>query len=190
MTPENDARWDELLKLRGRQSQLWTGRRAAELWPDLGAAVTLDRRYRVESQPPATALAVCRRGFVDEIRLPAAEFSYRASELFRRHPITHTVLTDCVPHQNGYGYSWFWNGRLRPSDDVPYSAALTTGLFFGLRGWAEGVSERWRAYPTAAAALAALDAAATTYGRGAAGLDPFTAPPATSPRPAGAGRRR
>lgn len=110
MTPENDALWDELLKLRGRQSALWTGRRAAEWWPDLRAAVTLHRRYRTVSQPPGTTLAVVTRGFVTEIRLPLAAFLAHARDLFSRHPITAVVISDAVIHPSGGNDTYYLGG--------------------------------------------------------------------------------
>lgn len=126
---------------------------------------------------------VVRRGFVDEVRLPAAAFTEDfARELFARHPVTRVVLTDREPQQwlpeirglpPGCANRWFWNVR-GPDSSVPgYPHYVPRGVQWS----AVWLRAKWYCdtptYDTADAANAALSDACVAWGRSLAGLPPL-----------------
>ena len=123
------------------------------------------------------------RGFVDEVRLPAAAFTEDfARELFARHPVTRVVLTDREPQQwlpeirglpPGCANRWFWNVR-GPDPSVPgYPHYVPRGVQWS----AVWLRAKWYCdtptYDTADAANAALSDACVAWGRSLAGLPPL-----------------
>lgn len=126
---------------------------------------------------------VVRRGFVDEIRCPAAAFTEDfARELFARHPVTRVVLTDREPQQwlpeirglpPGCANRWFWSVR-GPDSSVPgYPHYVPRGVQWS----AVWLRAKWYCdtptYDTADAANAALSDACVAWGRSLAGLPPL-----------------
>ena len=126
---------------------------------------------------------VVRRGFVDEVRLPAAAFTEDfARELFARHPVTRVVLTDREPQQwlpeirglpPGCANRWFWSVR-GPDSSVPgYPHYVPRGVQWS----AVWLRAKWYCdtptYDTADAANAALSDACVAWGRSLAGLPPL-----------------
>ena len=125
---------------------------------------------------------VYRRGFVDEVRLPAAFTEDFARELFARHPVTRVVLTDREPQQwlpeirglpPGCANRWFWSVR-GPDSSVPgYPHYVPRGVQWS----AVWLRAKWYCdtptYDTADAANAALSDACVAWGRSLAGLPPL-----------------
>lgn len=127
---------------------------------------------------------VYRRGFVDEVRLPAAAAFTEdfARKLFARHPVTRVVLTDREPQQwlpeirglpPGCANRWFWNVR-GPDSSVPgYPHYVPRGVQWS----AVWLRAKWYCdtptYDTADAANAALSDACVAWGRSLAGLPPL-----------------
>ena len=106
---------------------------------------------------------VVRRGFVDEIRCPAAAFTEGfARELFSRHPVTRVVLTDAepLPDYDGSEATWLreWQPGPRMSWEVPPQL------------WRDDLGD-W--FPTADEANAALSAVCVAWGRSLADLPPL-----------------
>lgn len=114
------------------------------------------------------------RGFVSEVRLPAAAFTEEvARALFRAHPVTRVVVSDKVPDAiedgedlrvSGQGWRWWWNGN---GDGTAHE--LPTELYKRCgRRYEEG--GHLLIYRTREGALAALSDACVDYGRHLAGL--------------------
>ena len=128
---------------------------------------------------------VYRRGFVDEVRLPAAAFTEDfARELFARHPVTRVVLTDKQPHETGRpvtdneypGWMWCcdptmalatdqWGIPRYLFDQLADSILMTFGTEWGARPS--------KFYAAADDGLAALSDACVAWGRSLAGLPPL-----------------
>jgi uncharacterized protein (TIGR02996 family) len=116
-------------------------------------------------------LAVLRLGFVDEITLPLAAFLADPARVGRITGLTGVVLGDREPAEErerdgGDRFRWVCNdGSASGLPEVVYSrlTGYTTAA-----AWTGVVKD----YPTRAAALAALSAAALALARSAAGLGP------------------
>jgi uncharacterized protein (TIGR02996 family) len=159
--------------LRRREQRLF-GRHAHLDWfvfPGFQAALS--------SELPTVARGswlVVERGFVSEVRLPAAAFlggvyerriTGLAGDLFAAHPITKVVLTNKSPEETPSGWSWFDHGF---ADD---SATITPDLFRHLSdtdGAQPGLLSARMTFATREAALDALSVALVAYGRRAAML--------------------
>ena len=128
---------------------------------------------------------VVRRGFVDEVRLPAAAFTEDfARELFGRHPVTRVVLTDKQPHETGRpvtdneypGWMWCCDPTMALATDqwgIPRylfdQLADSILMAFGTE-WGARPS---KFYAAADDGLAALSDACVAWGRSLAGLPPL-----------------
>jgi uncharacterized protein (TIGR02996 family) len=113
-----------------------------------------------------------RRGFVDEVRLPCADFLTHAAALFAAHPVTRVELGDREPLPTAKGtFSW-WARK----DDVVwpepgYQYEVPASLYAFLpRGSSWEDAADYHAYAGEAAARDALSAAAVSLGRQWAGL--------------------
>jgi uncharacterized protein (TIGR02996 family) len=148
-------------------------RRERELWL-LGSPVvpygmpTSDWSYHLSHEAPPfshSPMAVVRRGFVDEVRCPAAAFlgGKFARDLFRTHPITRGVLTDREPDRvviRGRERWGFWtNDRTTVLPDWTF----THGEYLDTRD----------------AAIDWLSARLVTFGRRQYGLPPLPSKEAT-----------
>ena len=124
-------------------------------------------RFGVPGGIGESVLLVFDRGFVDEVRLPAAAFTEEfARELFARHPVTKVVLTDREPEDLGYGYCWRFEGLANGPENLP------DFLENECRGEAEDtVCVR----ATAADCVRSASALAVAWGRSIAGLPPLPA---------------
>ena len=174
---------DRIEKLREREAEVFDPR----FLPECGGQL---REWYFECYPdsytpdrPFSFLLV--RGFVDEVRLPAAAFTEQfARELFSRHPVTKVVLTDKQPHETGLpvtdneypGWMWCCDPTMRQATDswgVPRylfdqlgdSILTTFGTVYGARPS--------KFYAIADYGLAALSAACVARGRSLAGLPPL-----------------
>lgn len=88
-------------------------------------------------------------------------------------PVTAVTLADRMPYHNGAWYAWFRQSRRRPSESVPEAANIPGVLFKRLSRAIRGIN-RYKAYPTESAALAALSRAAVDWARAGAGLPALT----------------
>jgi len=118
-----------------------------------------------------------RRGFVAEVRMPAAAFFHAAKGLFSAHPIERVFLTDREPE--GIGYDTFWRWFMADeviSDDPAVLPGAIWRLFHDLPPYFTSSVRRMLGWEFASRdeALAALSTACVAYGRGLAGLPPFT----------------
>ena len=142
-----------------------------EVWPT--PFLPAQERMWAGCRGPATAH---RRGFVDEVRLPAAAFTEGfARGLFSRHPVTRVVLTDREPWRN-YGHAAFsWSGRGTPGDSPPQNCRVPESWLDILDDdpEAEFKSITWVGFTTPESAAAALSRTAVAWGRELAGLPPL-----------------
>ena len=133
----------------------------------------------------APVMAIFRRGFVDEVRLPAAAFTEGfARELFSRHPVTKVVLTDKQPHGTGLpvtdneypGWMRCCDPTMRQATDpwgVPrYMFDQLADSILMTFGSANGARPS-KFYATADDGRAALSAACVAWGRSLAGPPPL-----------------
>lgn len=119
----------------------------------------------------------CRRGFVSELRLPAAVFVRHAAEIFRIHPVVGVTLTDRRPSDRSEPplWGWYWGAVFGSPGDMPYdlpaavARKLTGSVLFQS-------ASAWRFYDTEADAMTALSRACVAYAREQAGLPPLPAP--------------
>jgi uncharacterized protein (TIGR02996 family) len=145
-------------------------RRERELW-DAHAAPGVGTRALA-----ATDDCRWRRGFVDEVRLPCADFLREgvAAALFAAHPVTRAGLSDREPLRTASGQCvWFREAEYHSGhlDAFPY--VLPPGLYAALEGGLERAAPYClRRYAGEAAARNALSAACVSLGRAAAGLGP------------------
>lgn len=129
-----------------------------------------------------------RRGFVDELRLTAAQFLARSRDLFASYPVTVVRLSDCWPWAGTRSgarrgtpdvYGWWCGSHLAPAADVLPESLLdhmaddprrlpTTQDYRTGNGGHGGVM-----FARDETARDALSRACVTYGRLAAGLDPL-----------------
>ena len=119
----------------------------------------------------ARIMAVFRRGFVDEVRCPAAAFTPEfARDLFTRHPVTRVVLADRTPWHNYAGQAWSWS--CAEGDAPPPDCRVPEDWLEILDDDpdAEFKSLTWVGFKTPAAATAALSRTAVSWGRSLAGL--------------------
>ena len=126
----------------------------------------------------APVMAIFRRGFVDEVRLPAAAFTEGfARELFSRHPVTKVVLTDREPWQNYYGTAFSWSCDDDPGGGSPQSCRVPESWLDILDDDpdAEFKSLTWVGFTTPESASAAMLRTAVAWGRSLAGLPPLPA---------------
>ena len=110
---------------------------------------------------------VYRRGFVDEVRLPAAAFTEDfARKLFARHPVTRVVLTDREPTTWLHGgWTWISTATRWQVNNRNRRAFLRPELM-------EHLPAPWPC-ATADEAVAALSDACVAWGRSLAGLPPL-----------------
>lgn len=160
-----------------------------EEWPD--SAWTLFEMSVAAMRP---IFVRWRRGFIDRVSLAMHEFFRFAGRLFRTHPVEEIVLSDRVPHRAGpRTFEWLAHVRIAEAwREAVTPAALPYNFADHLRGYRKvQTGNRGRrgprtardvtryAYPSEAAAHAALSAACVRYGRWLAGLPKL-------PEPAGA----
>lgn len=122
------------------------------------------------------------RGFVSEVRLPAAAFTEEvARALFSRHPIAKVVLSDKKPdlyHFSGVrrderpnpSFDW-WDGEVFDADEpdnIPNHLYLIMARQHPLL-----VKDDWIEFSARDAAIAALSDACVLWGRELAGLSPL-----------------
>lgn len=108
-------------------------------------------------------VAVVRRGFIDEVRLPLLAFGQYAVEIFSKHPVTKVALTDQKPYKGITGSMWFSGDKL--SDWMDKDAAVPRNVYCCLEGYTDHDMDFWRRYNTEKAARDALEIAAARAGR-------------------------
>ena len=124
------------------------------------------------------------RGFVDEVRLPAAAFTEGfARELFSSHPVMKVVLTDRDPWTDapdgGCDYGWWEENEYRIHADGPNDPGnVSSWLFRGM--WRANPanrnsdeSGRWLTWDDDNIPPVELSAACVAWGRSLAGLPPL-----------------
>lgn len=170
-------------------------RRQRDLWsysicdiadmPNGSWITTADWIYETETTDHGFNVALVRRGFVDEVRLPTAAFLKHAAGIFA-HPITKVVLTDAEPldEEDIPKAGFRWQGEYDWEQENA-GGGTPTSVMGGLPNrlvrimpyhrryrkadkYLERVGEgSVRTYPTAQEALAVLSAACVQFGRAA-----------------------
>ena len=143
-----------------------------EVWPT--PFLPAQERMWAGCRGPATAH---RRGFVDEVRLPAAAFTEGfARELFSRHPVTRVVLTDREPDpytrrndpDRVVSFDWWdWDDDGDEPDRLPSPLFRVMCELFPQH---HPHLDEWCEFPTRAAAVDALSATCVNWGRSLAEL--------------------
>lgn len=111
---------------------------------------------------PAELSYSYRRGFVDHVALPCAEFLRACGRrLFARAPITHVGLTDKEPHHEEGSPYWSWHGPHTLGHMPLNPNRLPAALWLALPH---------TDYPSLGAANAALSTVCVGYGLEAAGI--------------------
>lgn len=129
---------------------------------------------------PATVHGIIRRGFIDEIRLPAAAFLEHAAALFAAHPITKVVLVGVkpwVPYGGGdrTTLATYAIGEEDLSSVTPAVLDPFISNFVDERNHHIGHRGEWWQFSNDAAALDVLSRACVNYGRSLVGLRPLYA---------------
>ena len=117
-------------------------------------------RFGVSGGIGESVLFVFGRGFVDEVRLPAAAFTEDfARELFSRHPVTRVILTDAGAR---YAEQFADTG-------LPWSVSVPSQEWWlKVRPWG-----MW--FETADVAMTHVSDSSVAWGRSLAGLPPLPA---------------
>jgi uncharacterized protein (TIGR02996 family) len=136
----------------------------------------------VDSMPGVRA-AKTRRGLVESIELPTADFLTHAARLFSAHPITRVTLTDRKPDEPYSPYvGWVKEDDTEGATTASRPDALPAALYDLLEGGKSRYdSVEWRWYGTPADACGALSAVCVAYGRRLAGLPEYIPQPKAAP---------
>lgn len=179
--PELLKRTDRVGALAQRQRELWRSPPAGEWFGD-DVFLALGRSVFDRTGEVGKPSGLIRRGFVTEIRLPAAAFLEHAAAMFAAHPITKVVLTGVTPwHQYFNGAkptlaTYAVGGRFDDSQSVipevldPFVCELVTDIHTH-----RVVSGVWWTFKNDAHTLDILSRACVNYGRSLVGLRPLYA---------------
>jgi uncharacterized protein (TIGR02996 family) len=161
--------------------------RASDVWPYQEWPDSAYSLFDMDGDSLRPIFPQWRRGFVEEIDLPFAEFWPRAKKLFRAHPVRNVLAKGKTPHQDGpRTFEWLLHPGLDRCPDQQYALPVTLRHFLkgARKSQRTGKGRNTRtahgvfrfAYDTAADALVDLNRACVRYGRWLCGLSPLPEP--------------
>lgn len=161
---------------RGMESDGSTGNeweRAVDVWPPIDWPDSMHTIFRLTPEDRRGVSWVWRRGFVESVSLPLAEFRTQVPNLFAAHPVTDVRLNDREPLgiRGVPSVAWLVDGF------GPDRSMLPRELFHEL---GEGIlgndnSTMLMSFPTRQAAMDALSRACVAWARDLVGLPPLPA---------------